>query len=75
MLQFIDVVGDIPTRLSIGSTEFDLRIVANNVSKVIHRWREIKEIVATAPTSGELILKISAAQKQAFANDPTISTT
>ena len=74
MLQFIDVVGDIPTRLSIGSTEFDLRIVANNVSKVIHRWRELKEIVATAPTSGEVRLKITTAQKQAFANDPTIST-
>jgi len=74
LLQAIEVVGNIPTGLSVGSIDFDLRIVANKVSRVINRWREIKEIVASAPSSGDARLKISATQKQAFANDPTIST-
>ena len=72
-LQQIICVGDIPSRLTTGLPEFNLRIVASRVQKTIQLWDELKVVVEKAsPNSSDSKQKLSKAQKDSFTNHPTI---
>ena len=71
--QSLEALRDIPDILQTSNPDFDLKKVANRVEKTLDKWSELKSIVEKAPTTGEPIIKLSLAQKNAFKNNVQIS--
>ena len=74
MLYMIDLVSDIPLQLKVGWADFELMTIANQVSKVIQKWTDLKGIVEKAQSGNavEARFKLTASQKSSFLNDPSV---
>ena len=71
--QSLEALREIPDILQTSNPDFDFKKVANRVEKTLDKWSELKSIVEKAPTTGEPIIKLSLAQKNAFKNNVQIS--